>query len=207
MIIHWLRRYLARQQLLAKAAKTQRYIVVDLELTGLDAKQHEIVSIAWLAIEQQCIKLSKAEHFINKDVQHLAQSPVYHGIAKQDVINGQSLFYSLTALAKELNGAILVFHNAALDWSFLKRAFKLRTIIAEPQLIIDTFQIEKRRLQQQGLDIALDDLTLTACRARYHLPQYSNHHALTDAMACAELLLAQCYQISAGKGLQVKQLV
>lgn len=207
MIIHGLRRYLTRQQLLAKAAKTQRYIVVDLELTGLDAKQHEIVSIAWLSIEQQCIKLSKAQHSINKDVQTLAQSPIYHGIARQDVIEGQTLTDILMQLAEELNGAILVFHNAALDWSFLKRAFKLHTISAQPQLIIDTLQIEKRRLQQQGLDIALDDLTLSACRARYHLPQYSNHHALTDAMACAELLLAQCYQISAGKGLQVRQLV
>lgn len=207
MIKRWLSRYLARKQLLVQDANALRYIVIDLELTGLDAKQHEIVSIAWIAIEQQCIKLSKAQHFINKDVQHLAQSPIYHGIAKQDVIKGQSLADILTLLAKELNGAILVFHNAALDWPFLKHAFKTHNISAQPRLIIDTFQIDKKRLQQQGLDIALDDLTLSACRTRYKLPKYSNHHALTDAMATAELLLAQCHQISAGKGLQVKQLV
>ncbi|MGO3299501.1 MAG: 3'-5' exonuclease [Pseudoalteromonas sp.] len=207
VIKRWFSRYLTRKQLLAQDAKVLRYIVIDLELTGFDAKQHEIVSIAWLAIEQQCIKLSKAQHYINKDVKNLAQSPVYHGIGKQDVINGQSLKSSLAALAKELPGTILVFHNAGLDWPFLKRAFKAHDISAQPQLVIDTFHIEKKRLQQQGLDIALDDLTLNACRARYQLPRYSNHHALTDATATAELLLAQCHQICGGKRLQVKQLV
>jgi len=203
----WLNRYVTRKQLLAKDAKNMRYLVIDLELTGLDASQHEIVSIAWLAIEQQCIKLSTAQHAINNQVQHLAQSPIYHGIAKKDLENGQDLAAILTALANELSGAIVVFHNASLDWSFLKNAFQHYNLSVKPALILDTFKIEKSRLQQQGLDIALDDLTLSKCRARYHLPQYTNHHALTDAMATAELLLAQCQQISAGKAITIKQLV
>lgn len=207
MLKSWLSRYVARQKLLAKDARNMRYLVIDLELTGLDATQHEIVSIAWLAIEQQCIKLSTAQHAINNQVQQLAQSPIYHGIAKKDLENGQDLAAILTSLANEINGGIVVFHNAPLDWSFLKNAFKHHNLNVKPALILDTFKIEKSRLQQQGLDIALDDLTLSKCRARYNLPRYSNHHALTDAVATAELLLAQCQQISAGKAITIKQLV
>jgi len=34
-------------------------------------------------------------------------------------------------------------------------------------------------------------LRLTDCRSRYSLPAYHNHNALTDALATAELLIAQ----------------
>lgn len=207
MIKRWLSRYLARKRLLAQNALTQRYIVIDLELTGLDPKQHEIVSIAWVLIENQCIKLSQAQHAINKNVQRLEQSPVYHGIAQQDVAKGQKLATILTRLNTEFSDAILVCHNAALDWGFLKQAFHTHGMTAQPELILDTFHIEKKRLHQQGQEIGLDDLTLSACRERYELPQYSNHHALTDAMATAELLLAQCHQISRGKGLKLAALI
>jgi DNA polymerase-3 subunit epsilon len=35
-------------------------------------------------------------------------------------------------------------------------------------------------------------IRLTDSRTRYHLPYYRQHNALTDALACAELLQAQC---------------
>ncbi|OUS74118.1 DNA polymerase III subunit epsilon [Pseudoalteromonas sp. A601] len=207
MVKRWLDRYLSKKKLLATSAASQRYIVIDLELTGLDVKQHEIVSVAWVLIEQQCIKLSQAAHYINKDVQQLEQSPVFHGIAQKDIITGQSLDIILTKLSDYFDDAILVFHNASLDWGFLKHAFKAQGMVAKPRLILDTFLIEKKRLHQQGQEIGLDDLTLAACRARYQLPDYHNHHALTDATATAELLLAQCYQIGQGKDLKLVDLV
>ena len=207
MVKRWLSHYFARRQLLAENALTQRYIVIDLELTGLDPKQHEIVSIAWLLIDNQCIKLSQAQHAINKDVQRLEQSPVYHGIAQQDIAKGQSLATILAALSAHFADAIIVFHNATLDWGFLKQALQTHGLMIQPKLILDTFHIEKTRLHHQGHEIGLDDLTLSACRARYQLPNYSTHNALTDAMATAELLLAQCHQISRGKELKLAALV
>ncbi|BDF93256.1 MULTISPECIES: 3'-5' exonuclease [Pseudoalteromonas] len=207
MVKRWLNRYFARKQLLGENALTQRYLVIDLELTGLDPKQHEIVSIAWVLIDNQCIKLSQAQHAINKDVRHLEQSPVYHGIAQQDVATGQNLTAILAALSSHFADAILVFHNATLDWGFLKQAFQAKGVAAHPKLILDTFHIEKKRLHQQGHEIGLDDLTLSACRARYGLPHYGCHHALTDAMATAELLLAQCHQISRGQQLKLAALL
>lgn len=207
VVKRWLSEYISRQRLLAKNVFSQRYLVIDLELTGLDAKQHEIVSVAWVLVDQQCIKLSKAEHYINKEVKQLEQSPIFHGIAQQEVAQGQSLSDILNKLSRHFDDAILVFHNATLDWSFLKCAFKAHGISAKPKLIVDTFQIEKKRLLQQGQEIALDDLTLSACRARYGLPYYANHHALTDATATAELLLAQCHHISCANELKLADIV
>jgi DNA polymerase-3 subunit epsilon len=207
MVKMLLSRYIKRRQLLAKNAFSQRYLVIDLELTGLDSKQHEIVSVAWVVIDSQCIKMSESQHFINKDVKSLEQSPVFHGISTDSVAQGQSLQSILMSLSAHFSDCILVFHNAMLDWGFLKLALKNAGVTQRPKLIIDTLQIEKKRLLQHTSDIKLDDLTLNECRNRYDLPSYHCHHALTDAQATAELLLAQCHQIGAGKELTLRALV
>ncbi|ATG59047.1 MULTISPECIES: 3'-5' exonuclease [Pseudoalteromonas] len=207
MVKMLLTRYIKRRQLLAKNAFSQRYLVIDLELTGLDSKQHEIVSVAWVVIDNQCIKMSESQHFINKDVKSLEQSPVFHGISTDSVAQGQSLQSILMSLSAHFSDCILVFHNAMLDWGFLKLALKNAGVTQRPKLIIDTLQIEKKRLLQHASDIKLDDLTLNECRNRYDLPSYHCHHALTDAQATAELLLAQCHQIGAGKELTLRALV
>ena len=207
MVKMLLTRYIKRRQLLAKNAFSQRYLVIDLELTGLDTKQHEIVSVAWVVIDNQCIKMSDSQHFINKDVKSLEQSPVFHGISTDSVAQGQSLQSILMSLSAHFSDCILVFHNAMLDWGFLKLALKNAGVTQRPKLIIDTLQIEKKRLLQHASDIKLDDLTLNECRNRYDLPSYHCHHALTDAQATAELFLAQCHQIGAGKELTLRALV
>jgi DNA polymerase-3 subunit epsilon len=206
MVKMLLTRYIKRRQLLAKNAFSQRYLVIDLELTGLDSKQHEIVSVAWVVIDSQCIKMSESQHFINKAVKSLEQSPVFHGISNEAINTGLSLNLILKSLSAHFNDCILVFHNAALDWGFLKIALKNANITTRPKLILDTLNIEKKRLLNQSTEIKQDDLTLNACRTRYELPSYHCHHALTDAQATAELLLAQCHQISRGKELKVGEL-
>ncbi|MGB1030520.1 MAG: 3'-5' exonuclease, partial [Pseudoalteromonas marina] len=160
MVKMLLTRYIKRRQLLAKNAFSQRYLVIDLELTGLDSKQHEIVSVAWVVIDNQCIKMSESQHFINKDVKSLEQSPVFHGISTDSVAQGQSLQSILMSLSAHFSDCILVFHNAMLDWGFLKLALKNAGVTQRPKLIIDTLQIEKKRLLQHASDIKLDDLTL-----------------------------------------------
>ena len=207
MVKKILSQYLKRRNLLSQNALTQRYLVIDLELTGLDVNQHEIVSVAWVKIDNQCIKMSESQHLINKDVKSLEQSPVYHGIDDDTLAIGQSLTSILAQLSNHFSDRILVFHNAMLDWGFLKVALKSANISAQPMVILDTLHIEKKRLICQGAEIKQDDLTLSACRKRYELPSYHCHHALTDAQATAELLLAQCHQISRGKGLQLRSII
>ena len=206
MVKQLITRYLKRRHLLAQSALKQRYLVIDLELTGLDPKQHEIVSVAWVLIENQCIKNSQSQHIVNKEVKSLEQSPVFHGISTDSVAQGQSLQSILMSLSAHFSDCILVFHNAMLDWGFLKLALKNAGITQRPKLIIDTLQIEKKRLLQHASDIKLDDLTLNECRNRYDLPSYHCHHALTDAQATAELLLAQCHQICRGKEIKIGEL-
>ncbi|WP_372769386.1 3'-5' exonuclease [Pseudoalteromonas sp.] len=183
------------------------YLVIDLELTGLNAKQDEIVSIAWVPISHQRIQIGNCQHFINNQVSNLNQSPVFHGIDIDSLAQGVPLNEALKALNELLDDKILIFHNQELDWSFLRLAFNKAGLLHKPLAILDTMQIEHKRLARQGQIIAQDSLTLANCRERYRLPEYRCHNALTDAMATAELFLAQANQISRANLLLVKHLM
>ncbi|QPB84548.1 3'-5' exonuclease [Pseudoalteromonas rubra] len=181
-------------------------IVLDLELTGLDPKRDEIVSAAWVEIRQGRITLSTARHMLNKEVRQLGQSPVIHGVDEQALAQGTSLRALLQQLAELFEQGVLVCHNAILDWGFLKRAFVSHGISVRPELILDTMQIERNRLLRQGQTLAADCLTLSACRQRYGLPSACEHHALSDALSTAELLLAQNSQFGGTHGALLRQL-
>ena len=183
------------------------YLAIDLELTGLNAKQDEIVSIAWVPISHQRIQIGSYQHFINNQVNNLNQSPVFHGIDSDTLAEGVPLNEALKILNELIDDKILIFHNQELDWSFLRLAFNKAGLLHKPLAILDTMQIEHKRLARQGQVIAQDSLTLNNCRERYRLPEYSCHNALTDAMATAELFLAQANHISRGKPLLIKHLM
>ena len=57
--------------------------------------------------------------------------------------------------------------------------------------VVDTFALERRHMERMGTYPRGEDLRLARVRERYGLPRYSNHNALSDALACAELYLAQ----------------
>ncbi|MCO7188830.1 3'-5' exonuclease [Pseudoalteromonas sp. XMcav2-N-2] len=181
-------------------------VVLDLELTGLDPKRDEIVSAAWVEIRQGRVILNSARHVLNKEVHQLGQSPVIHGVDEQALQQGDTLRALLQQLGSLLEQRILVCHNALLDWGFIKRAFVHHDIETRPKLILDTMQIERDRLLRQGQTLTADCLTLSACRQRYGLPHASEHHALSDALSTAELLLAQNSQFGGAHGALVRQL-
>ncbi|CAM4217130.1 3'-5' exonuclease [Pseudoalteromonas byunsanensis] len=206
-IVRWWRTLYHQMKLRQLEFNGAQYVVLDLELTGLDAQKDEIVSAAWLIIEQGRIRLDSAEYYLNKEVHTLSQSPVYHGIDEQMLEQGELISQILTRLVAALEGKILVCHNAQLDWSFLKKVCRCNDFTLKPLAILDTMAIEKRRLATSTVPLGAHSLTLPICRNRYHLPEYAVHNALTDSLATAELLLAQVSAISSGKRLKLGRLL
>ena len=72
---------------------------------------------------------------------------------------------------------------------------------------VDTMLLEQVQLRRREQPIRTGDLRLQACRDRYNLPAYPAHNALMDALATAELLLAQAGHRSRGKSYAVGQLL
>ncbi|WP_052074755.1 exonuclease domain-containing protein [Shewanella mangrovi] len=167
-------------------------VAIDLEMTGLNAQIDQIISVGLLPIEQQRLQLSGAVHQLVSINGSVGQSATIHGIVdrqlQQDVMSQSEM---LLWLLQQTQGKLLIFHHGMLDIAFLS---KLCMQVFQRPLhlpIVDTMQLEQRRLLRDRHVIEHGSLRLAACRKRYHLPAYSAHNALMDATACGELFLAQ----------------
>lgn len=183
-------RALFSERLANKPFRHTRYVVIDLETTALEPSAGEIASIAWVVIEQGRIQLNQS-HYYHVSLQHeVGQSAVFHQLTDTDLENGVSVAQALEALLRSISHSVLVFHNAQLDMGFLNQA--TRALWGAPLLmpVVDTLQLERKKLQQRTEVIQAGDLRLFQCRKRYGLPEVALHDALGDALATAELWLA-----------------
>jgi DNA polymerase-3 subunit epsilon len=172
-------------------ASTANYLVLDFETTGLDAKKHHIVSAGWVKISGLKVHLSSAQYQLVKSPASVGQSAVIHGLHNAQVQQGLELEDLLSLLLQELKGSVLVSHHSALELNFLKQGCQNCFGRAPTFKAIDTLKLELYKMQLKGSPIAQNALSLPACLARYQLPEVTEHHALSDAFACAQLLLAQ----------------
>lgn len=173
-------------------------VALDFETTGLDPQKHGIVSIGLVPMDSRRIYCALAREWLVKPRKLLtADSVTLHGITHSQIAEAPDLLLILDDLLTQLQGRIVVAHHGAIERDFLSAALLAR--IGEDIVLplIDTMQLEARLLQQnlgwwdrlRGRKPA--SIRLAQSRARYRLPHYRPHHALTDALACAELLQAQ----------------
>lgn len=168
-----------------------RFFVIDIETTGLDAKNDHIVSIGWVPVLHQEIDLALGRHYLLKTPVSVGQSAVFHGLHDKDLSQARDLSEVLTELLESAAGAIFVAHHASIEQKFLTLACQ-RLYGRSPKFkFIDTMQLEWQRLLNQGKVVHQRDLRLPSCLNRHHLPQSQHHHALEDAFSCALLLLSQ----------------
>lgn len=172
-------------------ARDCKFLVLDLELTGLHAKQDHIVSIGWVPIREQQIQLADARHYLFRPPTSVGQSAIYHGVHDKDLIDANDLADILLQLLQDYAGYIFVAHHCRLDRAFLQMAYQRLFGKAPNMLFIDTLNIEWHRMQKQGTVMKKDALRLPQCLARHKLPVSAQHHALEDAYGCALLFLSQ----------------
>lgn len=184
-----------------------RYIAVDLETNGLQPGHDAILAIGWVPIAPPRIRLNEADYGVIKSSQPLSQAAVIHQLSEADVRGGEPIENVLRRLALRLDGAVLVAHHASFDWAFLNHAFTKYSIPCRPLALMDTLRIERKRLARKKNWLNRGELTLAACRERYGLPAMRQHHALSDAIACAEVFLAQAYQIVGTHQVTLRQLL
>ncbi|WP_028116856.1 exonuclease domain-containing protein [Ferrimonas senticii] len=182
-------------------------LALDLELTGLNPAADQIVSVAAVPMDQGQLRLGQCLHQAVTIAQSVGHSATIHGLRDLDLAQGQPLPQVLEALLPMLCGRVLVCHHAPLDVAFLRRAFAKVYGWPLPLLVLDTLAIERQRLARQSQPLKKPLLQLAACRQRYHLPAYADHCALTDAIACGELLLAQQADADPNSQLTVAQLL
>ena len=153
-------------------------LAVDVETTGLSPRDDRLLSIGWVPIDGGAVTLAGAGHM------------VLHGLTDDAVRAGTPAAEAVTGLLHALQGRVMVVHYATMEQGFLSAACAQHFGAELHVPIVDTFAVERRHMERMGTYPRGEDLRLARVRQRYGLPQYRNHNALTDALACAELYLA-----------------
>lgn len=165
-------------------------LALDLELTGLDARRAEIVSIGFVPIDGLRIKLDGAHKLLVRPEGNVENSAHVHMIRDADLVDAGRITDAMAATLEALAGRALLVHYAGLDHGVLNRV--CRQLWQVPLLvpIVDTLAIAHRSVVRTGREPEQGSLRLPALRARYGLPVAHLHGALSDAVATAELFLA-----------------
>jgi DNA polymerase-3 subunit epsilon len=170
-------------------------VALDFETTGLDAQRDHVVAAGWVRIVGGRVALASArEMHVRPDrPEGVGQSATIHGIVDSDLDDAVSPGALVEALLTDLGGRIVVAHAATIERAFLERLLRDLGGVPVPNTFLDTMSIERRLLEAGGVHGAerQTDLSLDACRRRRGLPAHTQHSAAADALACAELLLAQ----------------
>ncbi|MGL5397544.1 MAG: exonuclease domain-containing protein [Shewanella sp.] len=182
-------------------------IAMDLEMTGLDPFKDQILSIGLVPIENGAIPLSHAQQKLVQIRGSVGQSAIIHGILDNHLTQAVSIEEAMAWFMEQTRGRVLVAHHSPLDCRFLQQ--DILAIYHQAVLLpaIDTLVLEKQRLLREHSVLKDGCLRLGACRERYGLPIYGAHSALTDALACAELLLAQVAAMGGGADISVGDLL
>jgi DNA polymerase-3 subunit epsilon len=171
------------------------FMVFDTELTGMDRRKDEIVSIGAVRISNLQIDLGRNFHSYVRPAQvHHNAATLVHRITPEQLRQAPPLAEVLPRFLDFVGEDLLVGHHVDLDMSFLHRTTKeiYRGTLITP--CIDTMRLAqgyKRGLlgrysepELQSRNYRLDDLG-----REFNLPLFEAHDALEDAMQTAYLFL------------------
>lgn len=175
------------------------FMALDIETTGLNSQMHSIVSIGMIPLTLERIRSDLAWHqLIHPPGELVPESVTLHHITHADIESAPLFGRVMDEFLHRLAGKVAVVHYHPIERAFLDAAARHHCNDGLLFPLVDTMHIEallhpkrkpgwlSRLRGKQPTSIRLAD-----SRRRYGLPPYRAHHALTDALATAELLQAQ----------------
>ncbi len=171
------------------------FVVCDTELTGLNKKKDELISIGAVMIRDLQIDLSSMfHHFIRPENLDPTQATLVHRITPEQLESAEPIEEVLPRFVEYIHGSLLVGHHLPLDMHFLNKATKkvMGGMLSNPG--VDTMRMAQgyKRVQlghyhehnPRAISYNLDDLG-----KEYDLPLFKPHDALEDALQTAYLFL------------------
>lgn len=171
------------------------FVVFDTELTGLNQRRDEIVSIGAVRISKLRIMVGDTFYAQVKPAVALPKlSTLIHRITPQQIKEAPTLARVLPDFIGYCGNSLLVGHYVGLDMAFLNRA--CRQYYGSPVFnpCLDTMILAQSYTEMQWsqyhdrfrMDISYN---LAALGARYGLPEFTRHNAYEDALQTAYLFI------------------
>lgn len=166
-----------------------RFIVVDVETTGLDLRRDEIVSYAALPVEQGRVPAGAVlRSLVRPRTPPPGSSIEIHGLRAADLAAAPPVQEALAPLAAAMKGRIPVAHAAWVERAFLREP--LRALGSRmPRRMVDTAVLWRLLCVLRG-DGDPGWCALSEVAERLDLPAHRPHVAEGDALTTAQAFLA-----------------
>lgn len=183
-----------------------RFTVIDVETTGLDLHDDEIVSIGAVDVAGARVDVTTSWYQpVRPSVPIETEALKIHALTADELATAPTMPEVVELLGARLRGSVLVAHAAWVERAFLDRALApLRERV--PNGVVDTATLARHC----GLWHAEGDreINLELLARQLGMPVFTPHHALGDAMTTAVLLLVLATRLEAERGgLRTRDLV
>jgi DNA polymerase III subunit epsilon len=184
------------------------FLALDLETTGLDQRRDAVLSVGHVTLRVGHIELASAEHRLVRIAGEVPEaSAIIHQITDDQAAQGEDLEAVLAKLLATLAGKVMIAHHARVETGFIGAACRRVYGVGLVVPVVDTMRLAQRWFDQRHIDYKGSDLRLHALSERYNLPRYAAHNALFDALAAAELFLAQAEIMCNGRTLPLRRVL
>jgi DNA polymerase-3 subunit epsilon len=173
------------------------FVVIDTELTGLDAKRDSVVSVGAVKMSGTRIELGRTFYrLVSPQASFNHRSIVVHGITPDDVVEKPRLEVVAADLLAFCGDRVIAGHFLTIDLGFLGREATAVRTAEWRRRSVDTFRIHVWVEQQRHRHAAHyappeGELNLVSIAKRHGISVGGAHNALTDAFITAQLLQRQ----------------
>jgi DNA polymerase III subunit epsilon len=165
------------------------FCVVDLELTGLDPRHHEIVSWGAVCVEGGRVVCGTAAEGLARPERGVpAEAVRIHGLRPADLADAPPLPEALDGLLQVMTGRVLVAHAAWVERGFLGRALRARGVRLRTP-VLDTCALGRLWLAGTGVTPP-SVVSLEGLAGALGVPSSRPHEASGDAFTTAQVFVA-----------------
>jgi len=163
-----------------------RLIVLDLETTGLHPNKDEVIAVGAVAINGGAIDLSdQFDLILRRPELDITKTVLIHGIGPEALTQGHETEDALLFLLEWMNGDPVLAYHSAFDQKFLEKTLKAELGYTQNHTWMDAAELlpaffPNALTDGKGLDNWAD---------HFGLEVSARHHAASDALATAELVL------------------
>jgi len=169
-----------------------KFCAVDLETTGLNPQQDEIIAFAGIPMLGSRIAVHESYYTLVRPKRYKLETMKFHGISEDDLGGAPSFGEVAPRILNTLEG-IIIGYSVEYDHEFLREHFK-RIGTKLKKECLDIVFIEEwlgKEFGRQGADFSLDTIT-----RGYGLKESYRHNAMADAFCVAQIFQMQMRRLA-----------
>lgn len=166
-----------------------RFVVVDVETTGLDITRDRLLAIGAVDVRHAAIQFGSGfERVLRQETASDPENILVHRIVGSDQLAGEDPREVLVAFLEHTTEATLVGFHAHFDDAMLRRAFREHLGLLWSADWLDLALLGPAVAAAAGTPLARNQRNLDAWLAQFDLHIAHRHNAVADALGTAQLL-------------------